>query len=322
MINPVGYKILKIGKSSSNDVYSIFYNDPTVSKIHCEIFIDDSGNKFLTDLNSTNGTFVNGNKINNSVRLEKNDILKLGNTIFNWQAYPYDSDSKIGSFTHDYNANKPSGNLINDTDYKYESNNLVSRNKYLWLLLILIPIIFIISNNEPNEKITSVESTEPIDNPTIFDEIIVPISFPTPRPVNGFSPYNNYYGSGIYHNSTDNTIEVTAPLKKDIVIMFKDVYSGRMVRNEYIRANTKFSLTGIPYGKYKFFYLYGDDWSSNANFKGGVAKGNFLKDKGVGKSDKYFDCEFEDGYYGTYSLKLQLYTNGNLSTVEGSENDL
>ena len=142
------------------------------------------------------------------------------------------------------------------------------------------------------------------------------------RPESGFSPYNSYYGKGIYNNSTDNTIEVTAPLNKDIVIMFKNIYSGRMVRNEYIRANTKFSLTGIPYGKYKFFYLYGDDWSSNANFKGGVAKGNFLKDKGVGKSDKYFDCEFEDGYYATYSLKLQLYTNGNLSTVEGSENDL
>jgi hypothetical protein len=146
--------------------------------------------------------------------------------------------------------------------------------------------------------------------------------YPTARPVSGFSPYNSYYGKGIYNNYTDNTIEVTAPLKKDIVIMFKDIYSGRMVRNEYIRANTMFSLTGIPYGKYKFFYLYGDDWSANANFKGGRAKGNFLKDKGVGKSDKTFDCEFEDGYYGTYSLKLQLYTNGNLNTVEGSENDL
>ena len=145
---------------------------------------------------------------------------------------------------------------------------------------------------------------------------------PTARPASGFSPYNSHYGKGIYNNSTDNTIEVTAPLKKDIVIMFKNIYSGRMVRNEYIRANTMFSLTGIPYGKYKFFYLYGDDWSANANFKGGRAKGNFLKDKGVGKSDKTFDCEFEEGYYGTYSLKLQLYTNGNVNQVEGSENDL
>ena len=176
------------------------------------------------------------------------------------------------------------------------------------------------SSNEPNTDYNSNTPSSTISSPSVANKNS---SYsPTSRPVSGFSPYNSYYGKGIYNNSTDNTIEVTAPLKKDIVIMFKDIYSGRMVRNEYIRANTKFSLTGIPYGKYKFFYLYGDDWSANANFKGGRAKGNFLKDKGVGKSDKTFDCEFEDGYYGTYSLKLQLYTNGNLSTVEGSENDL
>ena len=155
MINPAGYKILKIGKSPSNDVYRIFYSDPTVSNIHCEIFIDDEGNKFLTDLNSTNGTFVNGNKIKNSVKLEKHDILKLGNTILNWQAYPYDSDSRLDSFSHSSNVNQSSGNLISDkSDYKYEKNNKVSRKKYLWFLLVLIPIIFIISNNESNNAFT------------------------------------------------------------------------------------------------------------------------------------------------------------------------
>ena len=189
------------------------------------------------------------------------------------------------------------------------------------LKIVAIIVVFIIlskcnsSNNSTIDRDSITKSQLSVD--TNDNDVYI-----FERPVSGFSPYNSYYGKGIYNNSTDNTIEVTAPLKKDIVIMFKDIYSGRMVRNEYIRANTKFSLTGIPYGKYKFFYLYGDDWSSNANFKGGVAKGNFLKDKGVGKSDKFFDCEFEDGYYGTYSLKLQLYTNGNLSTVEGSENDL
>ena len=189
------------------------------------------------------------------------------------------------------------------------------------LKIIAVIVVFIIlskcnsSNNSTIDRDPITKSKESVDTNNkdvyIFE-----------RPVSGFSPYDSYYGKGIYNNSTDNTIEVTAPLKKDIVIMFKDIYSGRMVRNEYIRANTKFSLTGIPYGNYKFFYLYGDDWSSNANFKGGVAKGNFLKDKGVGKSDKFFDVEFERGYTGTYSLKLQLYTNGNLSTVEGSESDL
>ena len=104
--------------------------------------------------------------------------------------------------------------------------------------------------------------------------------------------------------------------------MFKDIYSNRMIRNEYIRAGNIFSLTGIPFGTYKFFYIYGDDWAADADFKGGLAKGNFLKYKGVGKSDKFYDVEFENGYYGTYSLTLQLLSNGNLNTVEGSESDL
>jgi hypothetical protein len=176
------------------------------------------------------------------------------------------------------------------------------------------------SSNEPNTDFDPNDYEKSNSSPSAVNKNSG--YYPTSRPISGFSPYNSYYGKGIYNNSTDNTIEVTAPLNKDIVIMFKNIYSGRMVRNEYIRANTKFSLTGIPYGNYKFFYLYGDDWSSNANFKGGVAKGSFLKDKGVGKSDKFFDVEFERGYTGTYSLKLQLYTNGNLSTVEGSESDL
>ena len=189
------------------------------------------------------------------------------------------------------------------------------------LKLVAVIVVFIILS-KCNSSNNSTIDRDPITKPKVSVDTNDKDVYIFERPVSGFSPYNSYYGKGIYNNSTDNTIEVTAPLNKDIVIMFKNIYSGRMVRNEYIRANTKFSLTGIPYGKYKFFYLYGDDWSSNANFKGGVAKGNFLKDKGVGKSDKYFDCEFEDGYYGTYSLKLQLYTNGNLSTVEGSESDL
>ena len=68
--------------------------------------------------------------------------------------------------------------------------------------------------------------------------------------------------------------------------------------------------------------MYGNDWCSYAPFKDGLAKGNFLKDKGVGKSDKFFDVDFEVGYYGTYSLTLQLMTNGNLNQVPSNENDI
>lgn len=170
-----------------------------------------------------------------------------------------------------------------------------------------------VTNNTNKDFSRTNNSSSDIDNSSYY---------PTARPVNGFSPYDSYYGRGVYNNQTSNTIEVTAPLSADIVIMFKNVYTGKTIRNEFIRAGSKFSLTGVPYGNYKFFYLYGNDWSSNADFKGGLAKGNFLKNKGVSKSDKRIDVEFAEGYYGTYTLTLQLLSNGNLNTVSSSENDL
>lgn len=204
----------------------------------------------------------------------------------------------------------------------------------IFSLVLLVAII----NKQSNTSIisSSKQSTstnkKDLSKPNELDKILqnnesknqdLPkLNLPTLRPSNGFSPYDGYYGKGRYNNSTDNIIEVTAPSSKDIVFILEDIYSKKKIRNEYVRSGTKFSLTGIPYGTYKFYYSYGNDWSSNADFKGGLAKGNFLKNKGVGKSDKFYDVEFEEGYYGTYEIILQLISNGNLTTVEGTENDL
>ena len=144
----------------------------------------------------------------------------------------------------------------------------------------------------------------------------------TPRPENGYSPYNSLFGSGFYNNSTGNTLNVTAPEEADMVIFIRDVYSGETIRNEYIRANTTFSLTGLPYGKLKFFYLYGRTWDANTDFKNGAAKGNFMNDRGVGKSDDAVDYNFKVGYVSTGTLKLQLIQNGNLETVSASEDEI
>ena len=80
-------KIIKIGTAESNDIHKGFRNDPTVSRFHCEIFIDDDNNKFITDLDSTNGTFVNGNKISEPVKLEDLDIIRAGNSLVKWKEY-------------------------------------------------------------------------------------------------------------------------------------------------------------------------------------------------------------------------------------------
>lgn len=50
--------------------------EPSVSSHHCEIFLRGS-DVLVKDLNSTNGTFINGNKISESV-LKPGEVLKLG----------------------------------------------------------------------------------------------------------------------------------------------------------------------------------------------------------------------------------------------------
>ena len=68
---------IKVGKAPIND---IVINDTFVSREHLEIFIDSDKNVFITDLDSANGTYVNGIRITNSVKLETFDILLIGNT--------------------------------------------------------------------------------------------------------------------------------------------------------------------------------------------------------------------------------------------------
>ena len=80
-------KLIKIGKGKDNDIFKVFKNDPTVSRNHCQIFVDDQGNKFLTDLKSTNGTFVNNNRVVEPVLLDHYDIVRAGNSLVKWKEY-------------------------------------------------------------------------------------------------------------------------------------------------------------------------------------------------------------------------------------------
>ena len=81
-------KIIKIGKASNNDI--VISGDSTVSRSHMQMFIDEEANVFVTDLSSLNGTFINGVKISDSVKLNTFDIVKVGNSLINWKEYLLD----------------------------------------------------------------------------------------------------------------------------------------------------------------------------------------------------------------------------------------
>ena len=89
-------KIIKIGKASTNDI--VINGDPTVSRVHMQMFIDDEANVFVTDLESMNGTFVNGVKIFGSVKLNTYDILKIGNSLVNWKELLLDDVDAQGAY--------------------------------------------------------------------------------------------------------------------------------------------------------------------------------------------------------------------------------
>lgn len=70
-----------VGTSSDCD---LVLQDPSISSRHCEFIAGQNGFR-LTDLGSTNGTFVNDKRIQ-SEELIDNDVVRLGRTSFKFKA--------------------------------------------------------------------------------------------------------------------------------------------------------------------------------------------------------------------------------------------
>jgi pSer/pThr/pTyr-binding forkhead associated (FHA) protein len=55
-------------------------DDSYVSQLHARLF-QQNGESYVEDLGSTNGTFVNGNAIENATRLKRGDQVQFGQTV-------------------------------------------------------------------------------------------------------------------------------------------------------------------------------------------------------------------------------------------------
>lgn len=71
-------KELSLGRHRDND---IVLKDQFISKKHLKI-IESEGEYFLEDLNSSNGTYLNREKISDIVRLKNRDIIRVGQIEF------------------------------------------------------------------------------------------------------------------------------------------------------------------------------------------------------------------------------------------------
>lgn len=76
------YGVYAIGERASvgrSDESDIFLVDPSVSRAHATIDSED-GESILHDLGSTNGTFVNGERVEGRRHLRDGDVVMFGNT--------------------------------------------------------------------------------------------------------------------------------------------------------------------------------------------------------------------------------------------------
>lgn len=77
-------KVLTIGRNQNNDV---IIADPTVSDYHLQLVIYDNGEIKAIDLNSTNGTYVNGRKIQHEIYVKEDDVIYIGHSVLPLRPY-------------------------------------------------------------------------------------------------------------------------------------------------------------------------------------------------------------------------------------------
>ena len=74
----LGLDVTDLGRDADND---IVIDDDKVSEEHTRIRVDEEGRFVVWDLASTNGTYVNGERITAATPITENDEVMLGQTV-------------------------------------------------------------------------------------------------------------------------------------------------------------------------------------------------------------------------------------------------
>jgi pSer/pThr/pTyr-binding forkhead associated (FHA) protein len=104
-------KVITIGREKNND---IVINDVKVSRNHLQIAQDNNGVFTVVDLGSTNGTFVNDERLLGSTSLKLGDKVRIGDTNLLWYNYFETKRQSELSFQNPINrpARKPSHTML------------------------------------------------------------------------------------------------------------------------------------------------------------------------------------------------------------------
>lgn len=122
-------KTIRIGRGHDND---IVVEDISVSIYHCQLTQYDDGRVVICDCGSSNGTFVNGQRIREKTQLNWSDFVRVGNIAFQWtscvQAPGYQEPpmtsiprekTQADSSTRKREEDNVDYHIVNDVNYNY-----------------------------------------------------------------------------------------------------------------------------------------------------------------------------------------------------------
>lgn len=103
---------LSIGRSREADIPLL---DDKVSRVHCGIRLSD-GEFYLKDLKPRNGTFVNGQRVEDTVKLKPGDRIQVGSTIFVMEAASTEENAAagLGSVQNDMDDGKGYSTILKE----------------------------------------------------------------------------------------------------------------------------------------------------------------------------------------------------------------
>ncbi len=126
-----------MGRSEENDKVIM---DPCTSRHHLQIIQHDDGHFTLSDFGSSNGTFVNGQKISGEIPLTDMDIVRIGNTTIPWRMY-FDEDEQPSEEVQP----QPENRMQTMIPEKNERQGTVSIGKKSKIFISLLSIYIVVA---------------------------------------------------------------------------------------------------------------------------------------------------------------------------------
>ncbi len=126
-------KLLKIGSSPS---CNIVINSPYVSAVHAEMTLLDNGEIFIEDKNSTNGTFVGGQRLTPNVEtpVRRGDLIQFGNVQLQWHQVPVlDNPSKYKTILNIGTSHRCDLNIDSQFASRYHATLFVDKKGKCYL---------------------------------------------------------------------------------------------------------------------------------------------------------------------------------------------